>query len=153
MIRKAEMKDLDAVNELRRQVNELHVQGRPEIFKPGFGPELRDHALIYLTSENNEIFVDEEDGRLAGMIMVDYFSKPETPYSMARDFCHIAEICVDSDHRRQGVAHRLMERVKEEAKKRGMTRIELDVWAFNDAIRFYEAEGFRTFRTFFEMDL
>ena len=153
MIRKAEMKDLDAVNELRRQVNELHVQGRPDIFKPGFGPELRDHALIYLTSENNEIFVDEEEGRLAGVIMGDYFSKPETPYSMARDFCHIAEICVDRDFRRQGIAHRLMAHAKEEAKKRGLTRIELDVWAFNDAIRFYEAEGFRTFRTFFEMEL
>ena len=46
-----------------------------------------------------------------------------------------------------------MEHVKEEAKKRGMTRIELDVWAFNDAIRFYEAEGFKTFRTFLEMEL
>ena len=82
MIRKAELKDLDAVNELRKQVNELHVQGRPDIFKPGFGPELREHAATYLTSENNEIFVEEREGRIAGMIMVDYFSKPETPYSM-----------------------------------------------------------------------
>ena len=153
MIRKAELKDLDAVNELRKQVNELHVQGRPDIFKPGFGEELRDHAAFYLTSENNEIFVDERDGRIAGMIMVDYFSKEETPYSMARDFCHIAEICVDKDFRRQGIAHLLMEKAKEASKKRGLTRVELDVWAFNDAIRFYEAEGFKTFRTFLEIDL
>ena len=153
MIRKAELKDLDAVNALRKQVNELHVQGRPDIFKAGFGEELRDHAAFYLTSENNEIFVDERDGRIAGMIMVDYFSKPETPYSMARDFCHIAEICVDKDFRRQGIAHLLMEKAKEESKKRGLTRVELDVWAFNDAIRFYEAEGFKTFRTFLEIDI
>ena len=153
MIRKAGPKDLEAVNALRRQVNELHVQGRPDIFKPGFGPELRDHAAFYLSSENNVIFVEDRDGRIAGMIMVDYFSKPETPYSMARDFCHIAEICVDRDFRRQGIAHRLMDHVKEEARKRGLDRIELDVWSFNDAIRFYEAEGFRTFRTFLEFDL
>ena len=63
MIRKAEMKDLDAVNELRQQVNELHVQGRPDIFKPGFDRELQEHANIYLTSENNEIFLAEQDGR------------------------------------------------------------------------------------------
>ena len=36
MIRLAEMKDKDALNGLRRQVNELHVQGRPDIFKSGF---------------------------------------------------------------------------------------------------------------------
>ena len=153
MIRKAELKDLDAVNELRKQVNELHVQGRPDIFKPGFGPELREHAAMYLTSENNEIFVEERDGRIAGMIMVDYFSKPETPYSMAREFCHIAEICVDRDFRRQGIAHLLMEKAKEEARKRGLNRLELDVWAFNDAIRFYEAEGLKIFRTFLEIEL
>ena len=44
-------------------------------------------------------------------------------------------------------------RLVEEAKKRGLTRIELDVWAFNDAMGFYKAEGFRTFRTFLECDV
>ena len=142
MIRLAENRDLKAVNELRRQVNDLHVQGRPDIFKPGFCKELEDHAEWYLSSENNDIFVDEQDGRITGMIMVDYISKPESPYGFAREFCHIAEICVDKEYRRKGIAHRLMEHVREEAAKRGLNRIELDVWGFNDAIGFYEAEGF-----------
>lgn len=33
MIRFAEYEDLAAVNELRRQVSELHVKGRPDVFK------------------------------------------------------------------------------------------------------------------------
>ena len=36
MVRFAEEKDLPWVNELRRQVSELHAKGRPDIFKPGF---------------------------------------------------------------------------------------------------------------------
>lgn len=153
MIRLAEIRDLDAINELRRQVNDIHVKGRPDIFKPGFSKELRDHAEWYLSSDNNEIFVDEQDGRITGMVMVDYISKPESPYGLAREFCHIAEICVDKKYRRKGIAHNLMERVKEEAKQRGLNKIELDVWAFNDAIAFYEEEGFKAFRTFLEYDL
>ena len=153
MIRKAVTGDLQQINELRRQVNDIHVQGRPDIFKAGFSQEFQDHAAWYLTSDDNDIFVDEQDGRLTGMIMVDYIAKPESPYGLAREFCHIAEICVDKDFRRKGIAHNLMEYVKEEARKRGLKRIELDVWAFNDALGFYEAEGFRTFRTFLECDI
>lgn len=153
MIRSATDSDIPQINRLREQVNSLHVEGRPDIFKPGFCQELQDHAAWYLQSENNEIFVDERDGEIAGMVMVDYISRPETPYGYAREFCHIAEICVDEKWRRKGVAHELMEHVRTEARKRGMKRIELDVWAFNDALGFYEAEGFRVFRRFMECDL
>ena len=44
MIRFAEEKDLERINELRRQVNDMHVKGRPDIFKPGFGREMQDLA-------------------------------------------------------------------------------------------------------------
>ncbi len=35
---------------LRRQVYELHVQGRPDIFKPGFGQELQAEDFRKLES-------------------------------------------------------------------------------------------------------
>ena len=41
-VRFAREDELDRVNELRRQVNDLHVEGKPEVFKPGFCDELRD---------------------------------------------------------------------------------------------------------------
>ena len=40
MIRFAEEKDLERVNELRKQVNDVHVNGRPDIFKPGFNASI-----------------------------------------------------------------------------------------------------------------
>ena len=33
MVRFARQEDLERVNELRKEVNELHVSGRPDIFK------------------------------------------------------------------------------------------------------------------------
>ncbi len=153
MIRIAESKDIPQINRLREQVNSIHVQGRPDIFKPGFCKELQDHAAWYLQSEYNDILVDDRDGEIAGMVMIDYINKPESPYGLARSFCHIAEICVDEKWRRKGVAHALMESVRAEAKKRGFTKIELDVWAFNDALAFYEAEGFTVYRRYMECDL
>ena len=54
-IRPASEADLPAVNRLRAQVNEVHVQGRPDIFKPGFGQEIRDHlAQRFADGDLNE---------------------------------------------------------------------------------------------------
>ena len=36
MVRFAEEKDLNRVNELRKQVNQIHVDARPDVFKAGF---------------------------------------------------------------------------------------------------------------------
>ena len=153
MIRLAEMRDKEALNRLRRQVNDLHVQGRPDVFKPGFGPEIRDHADLYLKKEIGYAAVEEIDDAIAGMVMVDYIERPENPYNLARRFVHIAEICVDERFRRQGVGKKLLNYVKADARAKGYDRIELDVWSFNDALAFYEAQGFSTFRRFMEISV
>lgn len=153
MIRFADMRDRDAVNALRKQVNELHVAARPDFFKPGFGPELQERLDPYLRREIGYAAVEEIGGTIAGMVMVDEIARPEGPYSPARRFLHIAEICVDAAYRRQGVGRRLMDFVKANAQAAGYARIELDVWAFNDVLPFYESLGFTVFRRYLEIDL
>lgn len=150
MIRLAVMEDMERVNELRKIVNDLHVKSRPDIFKPGFGEEVRAYAMNYLVWENNDILLCERDGVICGFAMVDYIDKPENPYNLARRFYHIAEICVDPAYRRQGVGREMMAYMEADAKKRGFDRIELDMWEFNDALSFYEAIGFRTYRRYME---
>jgi ribosomal protein S18 acetylase RimI-like enzyme len=87
------------------------------------------------------------------MVMVDWIERPETPYAPARKMCHIAEICVDASCRGTGIGHALLEFVRQEARKRGFPRIELDVWDFNDALGFYEKEGFTVYRRFLEQEV
>ena len=153
MVRIAKPEDAERINELRRQVNELHVNGRPNHFKAGFNQELRDHVYLYLTGGIGYAAVDEEDGQIRGMVLVDYIDRPESPYRYTERFAHIAELCVDENHRRQGIGNRLLDFVKADAKEKGFSRIELDVWAFNDALAFYEAEGYTVFRRYLELKL
>lgn len=154
MVRFAEEKDLVRVNELRKQVNDIHVKGRPDIFKAGFGAQLQDFAKVLLNGENSDIIVVERDGIICGMACVDYVNKPETPYGKARSFYHVQELAVDDAFRRQGVAGELFEFMKKDAKKKQFDKIELDVWAFNEsAIAFYEAAGFRETRKWMECEV
>ena len=154
MVRFAEEKDLNIINELRKQVNDIHVEGRPDVFKAGFGPEIRDFAKVIINGENSDIIVVERNGVICGMVCVDYVNKPETPYSKARSFYHVQEIAVDVNYRRQGVAKELLEFMIADAKKRKLGKIELDVWEFNDsAIEFYQAVGFRQTRRWMEYEV
>ena len=154
MVRFAEEKDLDRVNELRKQVNDIHVEGRPDVFKAGFGTELRDFARVIMNGENSNIVVAERNGIICGMACVDYVNKLETPYGNARRFYHVQEIAVDEAFRRQGVARELFEFMKADAERRSLSKIELDVWVFNEsAIEFYEAVGFKETRIWMEYKL
>lgn len=150
----AEEKDLVRVNELRKQVNDIHVEGRPDVFKAGFGTELRDFARVIMNGENSNIIVAERNGVICGMACVDYVNKPETPFGNARKYYHVQEIAVDEAFRRQGVARELLNFMKADAASRGLSKIELDVWAFNEsAIEFYGAMGFKETRIWMEYNL
>ena len=154
MVRLATINDLERVNELREQVNALHVNSRPDHFKGGWNEELQNHAKAFLEAENKDILVAERNGVICGMACVDYIDLPENPYRFARKFCRVGEFCVDKSFQRQGVATELVEFMKKHAKEKGFSQIELDVWEFNpEAKEFYEAVGFSCIRRYMEMRL
>lgn len=154
MVRFAREADLQRVNELRKVVNDVHVEGLPDIFKPGFNEELRDYIYDIWAADNKDIIVAQRDGVICGFACVQYVYKPETPFMSARDFLDVDEFAVDPAYRRQGVATELIAFVREEAKRRGFARVELNMWEFNEgALAFYEAVGFKTYRRYMEMDV
>jgi ribosomal protein S18 acetylase RimI-like enzyme len=152
IVRFAKESELDRVNELRKQVNDIHVEGKPDVFKPGFGQELRDFVKVIWNDPEQEIVVAEDDGVICGFAVLHHINKPENPFMKERDFIDIDEFCVDKDHRRKGAASEMVSFIKEFAKEKGFSRIELNMWEFNqDALAFYEAAGFKTFRRYMEM--
>ena len=154
LVRFAKENELERVNELRKQVNDLHVAGKPDVFKPGFGPELRDFINVIWNDPTENIVVAEDDGFICGFAVINHITKPESPFMKERDFLDIDEFCVDEEHRRKGVATAMIEFIKDFAKENGFHRIELNMWEFNQgALAFYEAAGFETFRRYMEMFL
>ncbi len=151
-VRFAREDELDRVNELRRQVNDLHVAGKPEVFRPGFCDELRNYVHAIFRDPEQKIAVAAENGTICGFAVLHHINKPENPFMYERDFLDIDEFCVDEAHRRQGVASAMIRFIRGFAKEQGYHRIELNMWEFNrDALAFYEAAGFTTFRRYMEM--
>ena len=152
IVRFAKESELDRMNELRKQVNDIHVEGKPDVFKPGFGQELRDFVKVIWNDPEQEIVVAEDDGVICGFAVLHHINKPENPFMKERDFIDIDEFCVDKDHRRKGAASEMVSFIKKFAREKGFRRIELNMWEFNqNALAFYEAAGFKTFRRYMEM--
>ena len=153
-VRFANTSDLNRVNELRKAVNDLHVAGRPDIFKPGFSKELQDHIRTIWNDPRQRIVVDERDGVLCGFAVLNHITRPENPFMRVRDYLDIDEFCVDETYRRTGVGTELIDFVRTYAKESGFDRIELNMWEFNrDALLFYESVGFQTYRRYMELPL
>ena len=154
LIRFAKENELDRINELRRQVNDLHVEGKPEVFKKGFNEELQNFIKVIWDDPEQEIVVADSDGTICGFAVIHHICKPETPFMYDRDFLDIDEFCVDKAYRRQGIASQMIEFIREYAREKGFHRIELNMWEFNqDALAFYEAAGFTTYRRYMELML
>lgn len=151
VIRQAREADKQAVNELRKQVLLVHAAGKPEFFPASFSSELAYHLNILFMQENAEVLVAESSGELLGFACIEFVDRPGSPYRMPVRYCHVIEFGVDERHRRQGIGRALFGAIRERAENRGFSRIELDMWEFNEgALRFYESLGFRTYRRYME---
>lgn len=152
MVRLAREDELERVNEIRKMVNDVHVNGRPDIFKAGFDDALKNYIYEIWNAENKDIFVAERDGIICGFACIQYVDRSETPFMAARKFYSVDEFGVDEKFRRQGIATELIEFIRSEAKRLGMNRVELNMWEFNEgALAFYEAVGFKTYRRYMEL--
>lgn len=154
MIRKAFREDLEQVNLLRRQVNDLHTGGRPDIFRAGFCQEIQDRLYEVFDSPDYDVIVASDGERITGFAIVEYAKKPLSPYNRERRYYRIEEFGVSENDHRRGVGTALIAYLKNDAKGLGYDKIELDVWEFNqNAVRFYERQGFSCYRRILEMDV
>ena len=152
LVRPADYEELARINEIRRYVNDVHVAGRPDTFRPGFSRELEQILYRRFETENWVILAAVVDGEIAGFATVEYLDKPESPYNLARKMYHVEEFGVAPQFHRKGVATALVAYMKRDAAQRGYPRIELDMWEFNQgALAFYENVGFQTYRRYMEL--
>lgn len=145
-IRKASTKDIPRIKELLQQVLEIHANIRPDIFIPGTTKYTEKELENILNDENRPIYVatNEEDtciGYAFCILKNQPFSNNMVPFKSL----FIDDLCVDQNTRGQHIGEKLIEHVKEEAKKMGCYEVTLNVWAGNtSAEKFYEKMGFQT---------
>lgn len=150
-IRDMESKDYPEIDRLMKELHELHVKGRPDLYtelehpysREEFEKIVSDPEIIAILAEEKSVVIGLCIGTLrkkSGMVEM------KTMY--------IEDLIVDRNFRGKGVASQLYEEMEERGRNTGAKRLDLMVWEFNsDARRFYEKQGMRPQRYIYEKEL
>ena len=152
-VRLATAEDAGAITRLALEVQDWHVAGRPDIFKPGGYDDVPDIAAR-IASENQYYWVAILDGVTVGYAYARVVDEPENRWKYASRILMLDQMGVTRDSRRLGAGAQLWEAVREMAVTQRVDRVVLNVWAFNDsARRFYESLGFTPFHERMALEL
>ena len=146
-IRLATLADVEIISALNVDVQNVHAEALPHIFKhvsdPGF-------AVPYITEQlddpNNYFYIASIDGEEAGYIYARVVRRPGNAYMHPWNYVYIDQISVKPEYQRQGCGAALIQAVRELAKEQGITTVAIDTWFFNEkAQAFFASQGLTMF--------
>ncbi|MBO7514072.1 MAG: GNAT family N-acetyltransferase [Lachnospiraceae bacterium] len=145
MVRNATIQDIPGILKLLVQVDMVHHNARPDLFK---GPATKYNAqeiAEILQDPEKPIFVFEDtDGTVAGHAFCVWKQVVGDSVLTEIRTLYVDDICVDEAARGRGVGRALYAHVKEYAKAHGFYNITLNVWEGNPGAKaFYEAMGLK----------
>ena len=135
------IEDFEKVNVLAKQVHELHVNWRPDLFLSV--DEVISKENFEKMIQAKEIFVAKKQDEIVGYITINIKEK-NNPSMRYRKQLQIEAICVDEKTRGKGIGTQLLKYVKQYGKENDCTDIYLTVNEENEsAIKMYEEFGFK----------
>ena len=142
MIRRAEERDIPRLLELLKQVNQVHFELRPDLFKKETKYNANDLERL-LKNEDHVIFVYDDEG-VQGYLFSEIKDYTKNQLLQPIKTLYIDDLCVDEQSRGNHVGKKLLEHAKEYAKENHFHNITLHVWEGNDsAYEFYKRNGMK----------
>ena len=143
-VRLATLDDAEAIARHTSNVQRLHSEVLPDIFKPESAELFPPQKLAALIQDPNGIVaVAEMQGKIVGHIYGAVVNRAENAFHQPDTYIYIQQIGVDDDARRQGAGTALVAFIRDRARSLGLTAMQVDHWAFNTRARgFFEACGF-----------
>ena len=140
IVRLPRLQDYERVSKIMDQVQQLHVEWRPDVYKPARPLITMDMFEAILKDEN--WYVAEADGVVVGVLEL-MKRHVESPAQVMKDVLFISTMAVDEKYRGKGIGHLFFEKVKRLKQEKGYDTIELQVNAKNRlAYEMYRKYGF-----------
>ena len=142
-VRKAIESDIPGILNLLVQVDMVHHNGRPDLFKGPATKYNEEELKEIIANPLTPVFVCVEEDAVLGHAFC--IHKQEIDNSVLTDIktLYIDDICVDENNRRRNVGSMLYDYVFNFAKENDYYNITLNVWTCNPgAMKFYEKVGF-----------
>lgn len=141
-IRKAEINDLQKIDKLLYEVQKVHSDARPDLFKKGAKKYTDEQLKGIIANEMTPVFVFENGGDILGYAFCVFKQQLNDNTLTPIKTLYIDDLCVDESARGQHIGTKLYEFVVDFAKKSDCYNVTLNVWADNtNAVKFYRSIG------------
>ena len=142
-IRRATTGDMPGINDLLRQVLEVHHKGRPDLFKGGAKKYTDSELAEIIADDRRPIFVAvNEENKVLGYAFCVFIQHENNNILTDIKTLYIDDLCVDEARRGEHIGRALYDYVVSFAKETGCYNLTLNVWSCNEsAMRFYEKCG------------
>lgn len=147
-IRRAQEKDIERINKLLFQVNLVHHNGRPDLFKYGTRKYTDEQLREIIQDDKRPILVaaDENDNVLGYAFCVFEQHVNDNILTDIRTL-YIDDLCVDETLRGQHIGKTLYEAVLDFAREHQCYNVTLNVWSCNEsAMKFYDSCGLKPYK-------
>ena len=153
MVRRANRNDIGRIIELLHQVDMVHHEIRPDLFKPNTTKYDEQQLEALLDDDSKPVFVFD-NGEVLGHAFCLITEVRNDKLLEDIKTLYIDDICVDEKARGNHVGKALYEYVRDYAKSIGCNHITLNVWEGNDpALSFYRNMGMKVQKTTMEIKL
>lgn len=141
-IRKSRLDEYEAVESIMKQVQQMHIDWRPDIYK--YSGTVLPLEMYEQAVQDETFFVAEYEGMIAGILFIIY-RHIENPVQVTRNIIFVDSMAVDEKYRGKGIGHAFFDFLKELRDQKGYDGIELQVNAKNEAAcKIYSDYGFTT---------
>lgn len=142
MIRKACNLDIERILDLLKQVNKVHYDGRPDLFKLDTKYTYRDLEQLLLDETKPIFVITDENDLVDGYCFCQHIEIKNNQLMQDIKTLYIDDLCVDEKKRGLHLGSKLYEYVKNYAKENHYYNLTLNVWELNEpAMKFYQKMG------------
>ena len=155
IVRKAVAKDIPKIMDLLRQVNNVHAEGRPDLFIPDKTKYTEDELEGIICDPTTPVFVGVDDADTVLGYAFCCIKRVIGQNNLVDNVeLYIDDICLDETLRGRGLAKEIYDEVIHYARKNAFDRVTLHVWECNpSAKRFYEKCGMKPYFYAMEAEL
>jgi ribosomal protein S18 acetylase RimI-like enzyme len=146
-IRRATSDDVPALVALNAEVQAMHADHEPHIYRlpgPDFLTAVASWFLDLLAREDTKVLICQERETAVGYACCWIKDRPPTVYHRPLKRIHVDQFGVAASHRRRGYGRALLNAILDLARAEGASLVTLEVRAFNEGARaFYAQHGFQ----------
>jgi ribosomal protein S18 acetylase RimI-like enzyme len=144
MISIVENKNHLLISTLAEEVQNLHAQLHPELFKPFNAAAFEEALEKYLADPACFVYVAKQEEMPIGYILCFIKEIKENAFHYDLRTLYIDQISVLKAYQKSGAGHLLMEQAEKLANEKSIRRIELDHWSMNTvAAVFFRKKGYQ----------